>query len=273
MINSSKKAAKYVLLILVSAIVGAPIIYAILVSTQSMSQVVSFPPDLAPGGRFIHNAVEAWEGAHMGRLLLNSSIVAASVASGKILLALLAAFAITYFAFRGKQLFFSLMLITHMLPLAVRIIPTYRLMADLGWIDTYFALIVPFLASATSLLLLRQLFLTIPISLADAARIDGISPMGYLVRILIPLARDTIAALFVVEFIWAWNQYLWPLIITDSEKMRVVQIGIKMLMPSDAIPRWNVIMAGVVLSLLPPLVVLLLLRKQFLKGFALQQMK
>ena len=273
MTSLSKKVVKYILLVLVSVIVGAPVIYAILVSTQSMSQVVSCPPNLSPGGRFIQNVTEAWGSAHMGRLLLNSSIVATSIAIGKIILALLAAFAITYFSFRGKQLFFGLMLITHMLPLAVRIVPTYKLMASLGWIDTYLALIIPFLASATSLLLLRQLFLTIPISLADAARIDGISPMGYLFKMLIPLARDTIAALFVVEFIWAWNQYLWPLIVTDSLKTRVVQIGIKMLMPSDAIPNWNIIMAGVVVSLVPPLVILLLFRKQFLKGFALQQMK
>jgi len=205
--------------------------------------------------------------------LRNSSIVAIGVATGKILLALLAAFAFTYFQFKGKAFFFGLILITHMLPLAVRIVPTYRLMATLGWIDTYFALIFPFLASATSLLLLRQLFLTVPVSLADAARIDGISPLGYLAKILVPLSRDTIAALFVVEFIWAWNQYLWPLIVTDSAARRVVQIGIKLLMPTDAVPDWNMIMAGVVISLLPPLIILILLRKQFLKGFALQQMK
>ena len=185
----------------------------------------------------------------------------------------LAAFAITYFKFRGKQLFFALILVTHMLPLAVRIVPTYRLMATLGWIDTYFALIFPFLASATSLLLFRQLFLTVPLSLADAARMDGVSPLGYLFKIMVPLSRDTIAALFVVEFIWAWNEYLWPLIITDSPNMRVVQVGIKLLMPTDAVPDWNIIMAGVVISLLTPLIILILLRKQFLKGLALQEMK
>lgn len=268
-----KTAAKYVLLVFVSLIVGAPIIYALIVATQSITQIMAYPPNLIIGDQFVNNLIKAWEGSHMGRLLVNSFIVASSIAGGKIFLALLAAFAITYFKFRGKQLFFALILITHMLPLAVRIVPTYRLMATLGWIDTYFALIFPFLASATSLLLFRQLFLTVPLSLADAARMDGVSPLGYLFKIMVPLSRDTIAALFVVEFIWAWNEYLWPLIITDSPNMRVVQVGIKLLMPTDAVPDWNIIMAGVVISLLTPLIILILLRKQFLKGLALQEMK
>lgn len=271
--RSIKNIPKYGALILVSLIVGAPTLYALIVSTQIMARVIQYPPNIIPQQFLFQNMHRAWTEADMGILLMNSSIVAISVAVGKISLALLAAFGLTYFHFRSKNLFFVLILITHMLPLAIRIVPTYSIMASLGWVDTYYALIFPFFASATGVLLFRQFFLAVPLSLVDAARVDGVTPLGYLFRVLIPLSRNTIAALFVVEFIWAWNQYLWPLIITDSSDMRVVQIGIKMLIPADAIPEWNVVMAAVVIALLPPLIVLMVLRKQFVEGFALQQMK
>src|SRR5690606_34370125 len=176
--------------------------------------------------------------------------------------------------FRGKWLFFGLILITHMLPLPVRIVPTFELITRLGWADTYWALTVPFFASATGTLLFRQFFLTVPHALADAARIDGAGPMRFLVSILLPLSRTNLAALFMVEFIYAWNEYLWPLVATSSDRMRVVQIGIKTLLASEAqAAEWNVVMAGAMISIVPPLLVLLLLQGAFVKGFALQQEK
>jgi sn-glycerol 3-phosphate transport system permease protein len=192
------------------------------------------------------------------------------VALGKIAFSVAAAFAFTYFRdFPGKNVCFVLILLTHMLPLPVRIVPTFQLMHDLDWVNTYQALTVPFFASATGTLLFRQFFLTIPRSLADAARVDGAGPLRFLVRILLPLSANNLAALFMVEFLYMWNEYLWPLIVTTSDEMRVVQIGIKMLVATDAQAEWNVIMAGVVMAMVPPLVVLILLQRSFVRSIAL----
>jgi sn-glycerol 3-phosphate transport system permease protein len=165
-------------------------------------------------------------------------------------------------------------MITQMLPLPVRILPTYQLMADFHWINSYSALMFPFFASTTGILLFRQFFLTVPRDLPDAARMDGAGPVRYFFDILVPISRTNIAALFVIEFIFMWSQYLWPLIVTNTEEMRVVQIGLKMLIATDQIsPSWNVIMAGTIVAMLPPLVVLLVFRKSFAEGIAMQTAK
>jgi len=242
-----------------------PILYALQVSTMSFQDVFVFPPKLTPGGEFLNNLDRAWERVGLGRLLANSAIIALSVAFGKICLSVLAAFAFTYFRnFRGKGLFFVLILITHMLPLPVRIVPMFQLMQNFGWVNSYQALTIPFFASATGTLLFRQFFLTIP---------PGAGPLRFLLRILLPLSVNNLAALFMVEFLYMWNEYLWPLIITNSDDMRVVQVGIKMLVATDAQAEWNVIMAGVVAAMVPPLVVLLLLQRSFVRSIALGQEK
>jgi sn-glycerol 3-phosphate transport system permease protein len=165
-------------------------------------------------------------------------------------------------------------MITQMLPLPVRIIPTYQLMADFNWINTYYALMVPFFASTTGLILFRQFNLTVPRDLPDAARVDGATPMRYFLQILVPISRTNIAALFVIEFIFMWSQYLWPLIVTTTREMRVIQIGLKMLLASEQIaPEWNVIMAATVIAMIPPLIVLLFFRKSFVQGIAMQTAK
>jgi sn-glycerol 3-phosphate transport system permease protein len=169
---------------------------------------------------------------------------------------------------------FVMILVTHMLPLPIRIVPTFELMEQLKWVDTYQALTIPFFASATGTLLYRQVFLTVPLSLADAARIDGSGPMTFLFRILLPLSRTNTAALFMIEFIYMWNQYLWPLVVTNSDSMRVVQIGLKMLLASEAqAADWNVIMAGTIIAMIPSLVVLFLFQGAFVKGFAMREDK
>ncbi len=269
------KLLTHFLLIISILVIASPVIYALIVSTQSFQDVFAYPPKLLPGKHIAENYIAAWQQVNMGRLLLNSFIVSTAVAFGKIILSLLAAFAFTYFGrFRGQGFCFVLVLITHMLPLPVRIVPTFELMQDFNWVDSYYALTIPFFASATGTLLFRQFFLTVPDSLADAARIDGAGPMQFLSRILMPLARTNITALFLIEFIYMWNQYLWPLVVTNSKEMRVVQIGIKMLLASEAqAAEWNVIMAGTILALLPPLVLLIMLQKSFVKGFALQEEK
>lgn len=255
-------------------LIAFPLLFAFVVSTQDFRELFDYPPRLLPSGSMVENYTQAWQKVSLGRLMLNSTGISVAVALGKIVLSLLAAFAFTYFPdFWGKGLLFVLILITHMLPLPVRIVPTFQLMHNLGWVNTYYALTVPFFASATGTLLFRQLFLTVPSSLSDAARVDGAGPMQFLVRILVPLSWTNMLALFMVEFVYMWNQYLWPLIVTTSEEMRVAQIGIKMLVATDAQAEWNVIMAGVMVIMLPPLLILLALQTHFLRSVTFAQEK
>jgi sn-glycerol 3-phosphate transport system permease protein len=228
-----------------------------------------------PGYNTVHNYVAAWKAVNMGRLLFNSTFISVAVAFGKIILSLMAAFAFTYFGdFRGKGLFFVIILITHMLPLPIRIVPTFELMKNFHWLDTYYALTIPFFASATGVLLFRQLFLSVPSSLCDAARVDGIGPMGFLAQILIPLSKTNMSALFLIEFLYMWNQYLWPLVVTNRNEMQVVQIGIKMLLSSQAqAADWNIIMAGTIIAMLPPLILLFVMQSSLVKGFSMEQEK
>jgi len=261
-------------LIALVIVLAFPVYYALVTSTLSFREAYQYPPRLLPGGEFWNNVREAWGRADFGRLFFNSTVISLVVAFVKIVLSLLAAFAYTHFRFRGAGFLFALSMITQMLPLPVRILPTYELMDAFHWIDSYYALTVPFFASTTGILLFRQFFLTVPRELSDAARVDGAGPMRYFWQILVPLSRTNIAALFVIEFIFMWSQYLWPLIVTNSADMRVVQIGLKMLIASEQIaPEWNVIMAGTVIAMVPPLVVLIALRKSFAQGIAMQSEK
>lgn len=255
-------------------VVAFPVLYGAIVSTQTFQDLFSYPPKITPGDAAPDNYLAAWQKAGMGRLLLNSTLMSVVTALGKIVLSLMAAFALTYFRdFPGKTALFVLILITHMLPLPVRIVPTYQLMQALGWVNTYYALTIPFFASATGTLLFRQFFLTVPASLSEAARIDGAGPLRFLLTILVPLSLNNIAALFMVEFVYMWNQYLWPLIVTTSHQMRVVQIGIKVLVATDAQAEWNVIMAGVMIAMLPPLLVVLALQRTFVRSLSLSAEK
>jgi len=264
----------HAILILLVIVLSFPVFFALVTSTLSLQESYQFPPKLIPGNQFMNNLKDAWERINMGRLFFNSTLISVVVAIVKTILALTAAFAYTHFKFRGQGLLFSMCMITQMLPLPVRIIPTYQLMASFNWINSYYALMVPFFASTTGLLLFRQFYLTVPRDLPDAARVDGAGPMRYFLQILVPISKTNIAALFVIEFIFMWSQYLWPLIVTTTGEMRVIQIGIKMLLASEQIaPEWNIIMAATVIAMLPPLVVLLLLRKSFVQGIAMQTNK
>jgi len=264
----------HAILILLIIVLAFPVFFALVTSTLSLQESYQYPPKLLPGNQFMNNLKEAWERVNIGRLFFNSTLISVVVAIVKTILALLAAFAYTHFKFRGQGLLFSMCMITQMLPLPVRIIPTYQLMASFNWINSYYALMVPFFASTTGLLLFRQFYMTVPADLPDAARVDGAGPMRYFWQILIPISKTNIAALFVIEFIFMWSQYLWPLIVTTTREMRVIQIGIKMLLASEQIaPEWNIIMAATVIAMLPPLVVLLILRKSFVEGIAMQTAK
>lgn len=272
--RTRSKVAIHLILILLVVIVAFPVIYALITSTLTFQQAYSYPPRLIPGNQLWNNIVQAWQRANFGRLFFNSALISVVVSLVKIVLALLAAFAYTHFRFRGRSLLFPMTMVTQMLPLPVRILPTYHLMASFHWINSYYALMFPFFASTTGILLFRQFFMTVPRDLSDAARVDGTSPMRYFLQILVPISKTNIAALFVIEFIFIWSQYLWPLIVTTTADMRVVQIGLKMLLASEQIaPEWNVIMAGAIIAMLPPLVVLILFRKSFAEGIAMQSEK
>jgi sn-glycerol 3-phosphate transport system permease protein len=264
----------HVILITILVAVAFPVFFTIVMGTHTHRDAYAFPPILIPGDQLWVNMTRAWERINLGRLALNSLFIAVAVAAGKIVLSVLAAFAFTHFKFRGSFLLFPLTMITQMLPLPVRILPAYYLMASFGWLNTYWALTVPYLASTTGIILFRQFYLTVPPELSDAARVDGASPLQYLRYILVPLSKTNIAALFVIEFVYIWNEYLWPLVVTTQADMRVAQIGLRMLYTTErAAAEWNIVMAGTFMIMLPPLVVLILLRKQFAQGIAMQTTK
>jgi sn-glycerol 3-phosphate transport system permease protein len=256
--------------ILIAAVVllAFPLYYAFVISTQSLGQVSSLPPTLYPSTSLLDNYAEAWQRARMGRLLFNSTVVALVIAVGKITISLLSAFAIVYFNFRGKQLVFWMIFVTLMLPVPVRIVSTYQVISVIGWIDTYWGLTVPLMASATGTFLFRQFYQTIPDSLAEAAQLDGAGPLRFFWSILLPLSKANIAALFVILFVYGWNEYLWPLMITNTPEMRTAVIGIESLVPRSGsqLPEWNVIMAAAIMVLLPPVAVIVLMQRWFVKG-------
>ena len=258
----------HALLLACVAAIAFPLYYAFVISTQELTEVVQRPPRLLPSAHLIENYVAAWHKAHMGRLLVNSTIVAVAVAVGKIAISMLSAFAIVYFNFRGRQIVFWMIFLTLMLPIPVRILPTYEVVGNLGWLDTYAGLTVPLMASATATFLFRQFYLTVPNELAEAAQLDGAGPMRFLWSFLLPLSWANIAALFVVLFIYGWNEYFWPLLITNTEEMRTVVIGLESLIPRSGteLPTWNLIMAGAMMALLPPVAVIIFMQRWFVKG-------
>jgi sn-glycerol 3-phosphate transport system permease protein len=257
----------HVILLAAVAVLAFPLYYAFVISTQTLSQVTSLPPRPWPSTALFANYAEAWQRAQMGRLLLNSAIVALGVAFGKIAISLLSAFAIVYFNFRGKQIVFWMIFVTLMLPVPVRIVSTYQVISVLGWVNTYWGLTVPLLASATGTFLFRQFYQTIPDSLAEAAQLDGAGPIRFLWSILLPLSKANIAALFVILFVYGWNDYLWPLMITNTPEMRTAVIGIESLVPrTSQLPEWNIAMAAAMMVLLPPVAVIVLMQRWFVKG-------
>ena len=200
-------------------------------------------------------------------MLLNSLVMALGITIGKIIISLLSAYAIVYFKFRFRMLFFWLIFMTLMLPVEVRIVPTYEVVASLGLLNSYTGLILPLIASATATFLFRQLFMTIPDELTEAARVDGAGPVRFFIDILLPMSRTNIAALFVILFIYGWNQYLWPLLITTDPSMNTVIMGIKQMLPTgDQTVEWPVIMATAMLAMLPPVLVVVGMQKLFVKG-------
>jgi sn-glycerol 3-phosphate transport system permease protein len=249
-------------------VIAFPLYYAFVISTQDVQEVVQRPPVLVPSTHLVENYVTAWQKSQMGRLLLNSAIVAVVIAVGKIAISMLSAFAIVYFRFVGSHVVFWMIFITLMLPIPVRILPTYEVIGNLGWLNTYAGLTIPLMASATATFLFRQFYLTVPNELAEAAQLDGCGPLRFLWSFLLPLSWANIAALFVVLFVYGWNEYFWPLLITNTQEMRTVVIGLEALIPRSGteLPTWNLIMAGAMMALLPPVAVILFMQRWFVKG-------
>jgi sn-glycerol 3-phosphate transport system permease protein len=264
----------HLILIAGVAIVALPLYVAFVGSTLSFDQVTSVPMQLTPGTHLIENysavltkGSTAGSKAPVGQMMWNSLIMALCIAIGKIAISLLSAFAIVYFRFPLRRTFFWMIFITLMLPVEVRILPTYKVVAELGMVDTYAGLTLPLIASATATFLFRQFFLTVPDELAEAARIDGAGPMRFFIDILVPLSRTSMAALFVIMFIYGWNQYLWPLLVTTREDMYTVVIGIKrMVAGGDTLIEWQFVLATAMLALLPPALVVLVMQRWFVKG-------
>ncbi|HHY08983.1 MAG TPA: ABC transporter permease subunit [Firmicutes bacterium] len=261
-----KKAFLHFLLLLVVVVIGFPLIYAFAISTQSL-QEVTMRPSLKFSQFIKENYYNAWTRSNMGRLLLNSFFVAFVSTVGKIIMAVLSAFAIVFFDFRLKAVAFWTIFITLMLPVPVRIISTYQVISDLGWLNSYVGLTVPLMASATGTFFFRQFYRTIPNEMVEAAQLDGAGPLRFLWSILMPNSWANIAALFVVLFIFGWNQYLWPLMITHTKEMRVVVVGIRSLIPGggELLPEWNIVMAAAVFALILPVLVILFLQKYFVE--------
>jgi sn-glycerol 3-phosphate transport system permease protein len=272
--HSGFTVAAHLVLILGVVLIGFPIYVTVIASTHPLSALLQGRMPLLPGGEgwanyasvmsdgmSLSGAPPAWI------LLLNSLVMALGISLGKIAISIIAAYAIVYFRFPFRMTCFWLIFVTLMLPVEVRILPTYKVVADLGLLDSYAGLIIPLIASATGTFLFRQFFLTVPPELAEAARIDGAGALRFFWHVLLPLARNSIAALFVIQFIYGWNQYLWPLVVTTKQSYyTVVLLMSRLVNVVDVAPRWNLIMAIALLAMIPPVAVVIAMQRWFVKG-------
>jgi len=266
----------HLILIIGVAIVAFPVYVTLVASTQSSQDIASsVPMSLLPGTHMWETYKVALFGGEtsMGSklpaalpMMWVSLVMALVIAVGKIVISLLSAFAIVYFRFPMRSLVFWMIFVTLMLPVEVRIGPTYEVVSNLGMLNSYAGLTIPLIASATATFLFRQFFLTVPDELVEAARVDGAGPMRFFWDVLLPMSRTSIAALFVIQFIYGWNQYLWPLLVTTGEDMYPVVLGIKRLISGESWTEWNVVMATAMLAMLPPALVVILMQKWFVKG-------
>jgi len=271
--NAVQRTLPHVFLILAMVILLFPIWLVFVASTHTNADILSAPMPLTPGPHLIENYSRAiLEGnQNLGTsaltMLKNSLIMALGISIGKIVISLLAAFAIVFFNFKLRKFCFWAIFITLMLPVEVRIMPTYKVVSDLGLLNTYAGLILPMVVSATAVFLFRQFFMQVPREIAEASQIDGASPMQFFWRILLPMTRTPISAMFVIQFIYGWNQYLWPLLITTKQEYYTILIGInRMLSGADVLIEWQIVMATTLLALLPPALVVVVMQKQFIAG-------
>ncbi|MFD1882735.1 sn-glycerol-3-phosphate ABC transporter permease UgpE [Paracoccus pacificus] len=264
----------HLVLIFGIALVAMPVWIAFVASTHTATDFSSGTIPMLPGPYLVENYSRMLDSGlstsgtpPVGMMMLNSLIMALAIAIGKIVISVLSAFAIVYFRFPMRNLAFWCIFITLMLPVEVRIVPTFQVVAGLGLLNSYAGLSIPLIASATATFLFRQVFLTIPDELTEAARIDGAGPMKFFRDILLPLSRTNIAALFVILFIYGWNQYLWPLLVTTDSSYYTIVAGIKRMADAvDGLPQWHLVMATAVMAMLPPVAVVIAMQRLFVKG-------
>ena len=256
------------------AIVAFPVYLAFVGSTHEPTIISNGQMPLTPGSHFIENyyrtifiGPSSTTRTPVGTMMLNSFVMAIAIAVGKIAISIISAYAVVYFRFPLRKTAFWIIFVTLMLPVEVRIYPTYKIASDLGLLNSHTGLVMPLIASATATLLFRQFFMTVPDELVEASRIDGAGPFRFFFDTLLPLSRTNMAALFVILFIYGWNQYLWPLLITTRDDMQTIVIGIKkMIVTSDALTEWQLVMATAMLAMLPPVLVVVLMQKLFVRG-------
>lgn len=264
----------HLILLIGISIVAFPVYVAFVASTWDVATISNGSMPLRPGPHFLENyyrvlfvGTSGSTREPVGTMMLNSLIMALTIAIGKIMISLISAFAVVYFRFPFRMAAFWTIFITLMLPVEVRIYPTYKIVADLHLLDSYTGLTLPLIASATATLLFRQFFMTVPDELVEASKIDGAGPMKFFRDTLVPLSITSIAAMFVIQFIYGWNQYLWPLLITTKDNMQTIVIGIKkMIVTQDALTEWQLAMATAILAMLPPVLVVVLMQRLFVKG-------
>jgi sn-glycerol 3-phosphate transport system permease protein len=265
----------HLVVILGVIVIAFPVWMTFVGSTHDQATMLRAPVPIWPGTHLFENYREVILNGYGGKVgsvplsitLFNSMVMALGIVIGKLLISIIAAFAIVYFRFPLRMTCFWAIFVTLMLPVEVRIVPTYGVVASLGMLDSYSGLIIPLIASATATFLFRQFFLSVPDELAEAARVDGASPMRFFFDILLPMSRTSIAALFVIQFIYGWNQYLWPLLITTKENFYTVVMTVsRQVQVTDAVPQWNLLMAMAMLAMLPPVLVVMFMQRQFVRG-------
>jgi sn-glycerol 3-phosphate transport system permease protein len=261
----------HVILWVACLLIGFPLFYAMLTSTQNNSQVFAY--QFTPGQYLAENWTKVMVDRNLGGYMLNSVFIAVVVTVGKTILSLFAGLAFVYFRFPGKWLVFGFVLLTLMMPTEILVIALFRFVNSIGWGNTYLALTVPFLASATGAFLFRQHFANIPAEFSEAAQLDGATPLQFLFQVLVPISWNTIGALAVIQFVYVWNMYLWPALIIQGQERQVVQVGLRTLIGGDAAISFGPLMMGAVIASLPPVLVFVLLQKQFMSGFALSRDK
>jgi sn-glycerol 3-phosphate transport system permease protein len=274
MINERSNWLAHVILWFGVLVVAFPLYLTFVASTLTNQELAQAPMPMLPGSEGLNNYTTALVKGSGNKLsppvatmLQNSLVMALVITFGKIIVSILSAYAVVFFRFPGRMVFFWMIFITLMLPVEVRILPTYEVVSDMGLINTFTGITLPLIASATATLLFRQFFLTIPPEYVEAAKMDGAGPMRFLWDVLLPLSRTNIAALFVILFIYGWNQYLWPLLITTDKSLDTIVLGIKkMIGSSDTLTDWHVVMSTTMLALLPPVIVVVLMQRWFVKG-------